>query len=112
MKRQRNVNLLLMEVGGRRQMAQTIYIPAIADMAQALNVREGAVQRTAAYLPDLRRLATVLRPTFRPGWAPPRNPRRHAPFCVATLIAMTTHSLTVLISPPAPCKGWGTALAE
>lgn len=53
MKRQRNVNLLLMlillvAVG---QMAQTIYIPAIADMARELNVREGAVQSVmGAYL--------------------------------------------------------------
>ncbi|EBC3159708.1 multidrug efflux MFS transporter EmrD, partial [Salmonella enterica] len=39
MKRQRNVNLLLMLVllVAVGQMAQTIYIPAIADMAQALN---------------------------------------------------------------------------
>lgn len=53
MKRQRNVNLLLMLVllVAVGQMAQTIYIPAIADMAQALNVREGAVQSVmAAYL--------------------------------------------------------------
>jgi len=40
--------ILLVAVG---QMAQTIYIPAIADMAIALNVREGAVQGVmAAYL--------------------------------------------------------------
>ncbi|MGT9579702.1 MFS transporter, partial [Escherichia coli] len=46
MKRQRNVNLLLMLVllVAVGQMAQTIYIPAIADMARDLNVREGAVQ--------------------------------------------------------------------
>ena len=40
--------VLLVAVG---QMAQTIYIPAIADMAKELNVREGAVQSVmAAYL--------------------------------------------------------------
>ena len=45
MKKQRNVNLLLMLVllVAVGQMAQTIYIPAIADMAKELNVREGAV---------------------------------------------------------------------
>ena len=53
MKRQRNVNLLLMLVllVAVGQMAQTIYIPAIADMAHEMNVREGAVQSVmAAYL--------------------------------------------------------------
>lgn len=43
MKRHKNFNLLLMLVllVAVGQMAQTIYIPAIADMAVALNVREG-----------------------------------------------------------------------
>ena len=53
MKRHRSVNLLLMLVllVAVGQMAQTIYIPAIADMARELNVREGAVQSVmAAYL--------------------------------------------------------------
>lgn len=53
MKRHKNFNLLLMLVllVAVGQMAQTIYIPAIADMAVALNVREGAVQSVmAAYL--------------------------------------------------------------
>ena len=53
MKRHRNVNLLLMLVllVAVGQMAQTIYIPAIADMARDLNVREGAVQSVmGAYL--------------------------------------------------------------
>ncbi|MBW7984279.1 multidrug efflux MFS transporter EmrD [Enterobacillus tribolii] len=40
--------ILLVAVG---QMAQTIYVPSIADMAKDLNVRTGAVQRVmAAYL--------------------------------------------------------------
>lgn len=43
MKRHKNFNLLLMLVllVAVGQMAQTIYIPAIADMAVALNVRKG-----------------------------------------------------------------------
>lgn len=51
--RHRNINLLLMLVllVAVGQMAQTIYIPAIADMARDLNVREGAVQSVmGAYL--------------------------------------------------------------
>ncbi|VDY36559.1 multidrug resistance protein D [Salmonella enterica subsp. enterica serovar Daytona] len=70
MKRQRNVNLLLMLVllVAVGQMAQTIYIPAIADMAQALNVREGAVQSVmAAYLLTYGVSQLFLRPAFRPG---------------------------------------------
>lgn len=52
MKRHRNVNLLLMLVllVAVGQMAQTIYIPAIADMARDLNVREGAVQSVMALI--------------------------------------------------------------
>ena len=53
MKRHKNFNLLLMLVllVAVGQMAQTIYIPAIADMAHELQVREGAVQSVmAAYL--------------------------------------------------------------
>ncbi len=52
MKRHKNFNLLLMLVllVAVGQMAQTIYIPAIADMAVALNVREGRYSVMAAYL--------------------------------------------------------------
>ena len=53
MKRHKNFTLLLMLVllVAVGQMAQTIYIPAIADMAISLNAREGAVQSVmAAYL--------------------------------------------------------------
>lgn len=50
MKRHRSINLLLMLVllVAVGQMAQTIYIPAIADMARGLNVREEAVQSMMA----------------------------------------------------------------
>ncbi len=41
--------LILMLVVG--QMAQTIYVPAMASMAEALNVHDGTLQRVmAAYL--------------------------------------------------------------
>ena len=78
MKRQRNVNLLLMLVllVAVGQMAQTIYIPAIADMARDLNVREGAVQSVmGAYL-----LTAVLWPDFRPRGPPTGDPRRNVHF--------------------------------
>lgn len=96
--------------GGRRQMAQTIYIPAIADMAQALNVREGAVQSVmAAYL-----LTYGVSQLFY-GPLSDRVGRRPvilvgmSIFMVATLFAMTTHSLTVLIAASA-MQGMGTGV--
>ena len=67
MKRHRSVNLLLMLVllVAVGQMAQTIYIPAIADMARELNVREGAVQSVmAAYLLAYEPLQLIYGPTF------------------------------------------------
>ena len=80
----------------------TIYIPAIADMAKELNVREGAVQSVmAAYLltygvsqlfygPLSDRIAAVR--VILTGMCI---------FMVATVIAITTHSLTVLIAASA-----------
>ena len=107
MKRQRNVNLLLMLVllVAVGQMAQTIYIPAIADMARELNVREGAVQSVmAAYL-----LTYGVSQLFY-GPLSDRVGRRPvilvgmSIFMLATLVAMTTHSLTVLITAtPTAC---------
>ncbi|PDO83504.1 multidrug efflux MFS transporter EmrD [Kosakonia sacchari] len=112
MKRQRNVNLLLMLVllVAVGQMAQTIYIPAIADMARDLNVREGAVQSVmAAYLltygvsqlfygPLADRIGR--RPVILAGMSI---------FMLATLIAISTHSLAVLILASA-LQGIGTGV--
>lgn len=82
MKRHRNVNLLLMlvllvVVG---QMAQTIYIPAIADMARDLNVREGAVQSVmGAYLLTYG-VSQLFYTNFRPCGSPTGDPRRNVHF--------------------------------
>lgn len=112
MKRHKNINLLLMLVllVAVGQMAQTIYIPAIADMAQALNVREGAVQSVmAAYL-----LTYGVSQLFY-GPLSDRIGRRPVIltgmtiFMLATLIAITTHSLTVLIAASA-LQGMGTGV--
>lgn len=95
MKRHKNFNLLLMLVllVAVGQMAQTIYIPAIADMAVALNVREGAVQSVmAAYL-----LTYGISQLFY-GPLSDRVGRRPvilvgmSIFMLATLVAITTHS--------------------
>lgn len=112
MKRERSVNLLLMLVllVAVGQMAQTIYIPAIADMARDLNVPEGAVQSVmAAYLltygvsqlfygPLADRIGR--RPVILAGMTI---------FMLATSIAITTHSLTMLIFASA-LQGVGTGV--
>nr|WP_318383642.1 multidrug efflux MFS transporter EmrD [uncultured Enterobacter sp.] len=112
MKRNRNVNLLLMLVllVAVGQMAQTIYIPAIDDMALALNVQEGAVQSVmAAYL-----LTYGVSQVFY-GPLSDRVGRRPviligmAIFMLATTLAMSTHSLTVLIAASA-LQGMGTGV--
>ena len=112
MKKQRNVNLLLMLVllVAVGQMAQTIYIPAIADMAKDLSVREGAVQSVmAAYL-----LTYGVSQLFY-GPLSDRVGRRPvilvgmSIFMLATAIAMTTHSLTLLIAASA-LQGMGTGV--
>ena len=112
MKRDRNVNILVMLVllVAVGQMAQTIYIPAIAQMANDLNVREGAVQSVmAAYL-----LTYGVSQLFY-GPLSDRVGRRPvilvgmSIFMLATLVAITTHSLTVLIVASA-MQGMGTGV--
>ncbi|WP_054178081.1 multidrug efflux MFS transporter EmrD [Trabulsiella odontotermitis] len=112
MKRHKNFNLLLMLVllVAVGQMAQTIYIPAIADMALELQVREGAVQSVmAAYL-----LTYGVSQLFY-GPLSDRVGRRPVIligmtiFILATLIAITTHSLPVLIAASA-LQGMGTGV--
>jgi Arabinose efflux permease len=104
MKSQRNVTILLMLVllVAVGQMAQTIYIPAIADMARDLNVREGAVQSVmAAYL-----LTYGVSQLFY-GPLSDRVGRRPvilvgmSIFMLATVIAISTSDLTVLIAASA-----------
>ena len=112
MKRQRNVSLLLMLVllVAVGQMAQTIYIPAMADMAHDLAVSKGAVQSVmAAYL-----LTYGISQLFY-GPLADRVGRRPvilagmSIFMLATLIAITTNSLLVLILASA-LQGVGTGV--
>ncbi|WP_312479656.1 multidrug efflux MFS transporter EmrD [Kosakonia cowanii] len=112
MKRQRNVNLLLMLVllVAVGQMAQTIYIPAMTDMAHDLAVSKGAVQSVmAAYL-----LTYGISQLFY-GPLADRVGRRPvilagmSIFMLATIIAITTNSLLVLILASA-LQGVGTGV--
>ena len=114
MKRHRSVNLLLMLVllVAVGQMAQTIYIPAIADMARELNVREGAVQSVmAAYLLTYGLSQLVYGPLSDRVGRRPVILAGMSIFMLATLVAITTHSLTVLIIA-VPSRGWERASAE
>ncbi|MGU3525255.1 multidrug efflux MFS transporter EmrD [Enterobacteriaceae bacterium C23F] len=112
MKRHKNVSLLLMLVllVAVGQMAQTIYIPAIADMARELNVREGAVQSVmAAYLLTYGISQLIYGPLSDRVGRRPVILVGMTIFMLATVIAMTTHSLTVLIAASA-LQGVGTGV--
>ncbi len=112
MKRQRNVNLLLMLVllVAVGQMAQTIYIPAMADMAHDLAVSKGAVQSVmAAYLLTYGVSQLFYGPLADRVGRRPVILAGMTIFMLATLIAITTNSLLVLILASA-LQGVGTGV--
>lgn len=112
MKRQRNVNLLLMLVllVAVGQMAQTIYIPAMADMAHDLAVNKGAVQSVmAAYLLTYGVSQLFYGPLADRVGRRPVILAGMSIFMLATLIAITTNSLLVLIVASA-LQGVGTGV--
>ena len=112
MKRQRNVNLLLMLVllVAVGQMAQTIYIPAMADMAHDLAVSKGAVQSVmAAYLLTYGVSQLFYGPLADRVGRRPVILAGMSIFMLATLIAITTNSLLVLILASAR-QGVGTGV--
>lgn len=113
MKKLANSHLLLMlimliAVG---QMAQTIYIPAIADMAHDLQVREGAIQSVmAAYLFTYGVSQLIYGPISDRVGRRPVILVGMSIFMVATVIALRTTSLPVLIAASA-LQGMGTGVA-
>ncbi|EJP4074910.1 multidrug efflux MFS transporter EmrD [Atlantibacter sp.] len=113
MKKLANSHLLLMlimliAVG---QMAQTIYIPAIADMARDLQVREGAIQSVmAAYLFTYGVSQLIYGPISDRVGRRPVILVGMSIFMVATVIALRTTSLPVLIAASA-LQGMGTGVA-
>lgn len=113
MKKIANSHLLLMLIllTAVGQMAQTIYIPAIADIARDMRVREGAVQSVmAAYLLTYGASQLVYGPiSDRIG----RRPVIFAGmliFMLATVIALLSRNLTVLIIAGS-LQGMGTGVA-
>jgi len=113
MKKLANSHLLLMlimliAVG---QLAQTIYIPAIADMARDLQVREGAIQSVmAAYLFTYGVSQLIYGPISDRVGRRPVILVGMSIFMVATVIALRTTSLPVLIAASA-LQGMGTGVA-
>ncbi|ELY2856411.1 multidrug efflux MFS transporter EmrD [Cronobacter dublinensis] len=99
--------ILLVAVG---QMAQTIYIPAIADIALEMNVREGAVQSVmAAYLLTYGVSQLIYGPISDRIGRRPVILTGLVIFILATLVALEARSLPVLIL--AGClQGMGTGV--
>ncbi|MDW4577875.1 multidrug efflux MFS transporter EmrD [Atlantibacter hermannii] len=113
MKKLANSHLLLMLIMliAIGQMAQTIYIPAIADMARELQVREGAVQSVmAAYLMTYGVSQLVYGPISDRVGRRPVILVGMSIFMLATLIALRTSSLPILIAASA-LQGMGTGVA-
>lgn len=99
--------ILLVAVG---QMAQTIYIPAIAGIALEMNVREGAVQSVmAAYLLTYGVSQLIYGPISDRVGRRPVIMTGLVIFILATLVALEARSLPVLIL--AGClQGMGTGV--
>lgn len=99
--------ILLVAVG---QMAQTIYIPAIASIALEMNVREGAVQSVmAAYLLTYGVSQLIYGPISDRVGRRPVIMTGLVIFILATLVALEARSLPVLIL--AGClQGMGTGV--
>ncbi|EGT4489523.1 multidrug transporter EmrD [Cronobacter malonaticus] len=99
--------ILLVAVG---QMAQTIYIPAIADIALEMNVREGAVQSVmAAYLLTYGVSQLIYGPISDRVGRRPVILVGLVIFILATVVALEAQSLPVLIA--AGClQGMGTGV--
>lgn len=100
--------ILLIAVG---QMAQTIYVPAMAMMGQALNVPEGEVQHVmAAYLLTYGGSQLIYGPISDRIGRRPVILFGMVVFLMATAIIMATHSLAILIAASA-IQGMGTGVA-
>lgn len=100
--------ILLVAVG---QMAQTIYVPVIADIAKDLSVRSGAVQRVmAAYLMTYGFLQLIYGPLSDRIGRRPVILAGMMIFLMGALGALLSNSLTMLVAASA-IQGMGTGVA-
>lgn len=100
--------ILLVAVG---QMAQTIYVPTIADIAHDLSVRTGAVQQVmAAYLLTYGFSQLIYGPLSDRVGRRPVILAGMAIFMVGATGALLAHSLTMLVAASA-IQGMGTGVA-
>lgn len=100
--------IVLVAVG---QMAQTIYVPAMANMAEALNVRSGSMQQVmAAYLMTYGGSQLIYGPLSDSFGRRPVILIGMTIFSVGALIAMFAPSLQILVLGSA-VQGLGTGVA-
>lgn len=100
--------IVLVAVG---QMAQTIYVPAMANMAETLNVRSGAIQQVmAAYLMTYGGSQLIYGPLSDSFGRRPVILIGMTIFAVGALIAMFAPSLDILVIGSA-VQGLGTGVA-
>jgi len=100
--------IVLVAVG---QMAQTIYVPAMANMAEALNVRSGTMQQVmAAYLMTYGGSQLIYGPLSDSFGRRPVILVGMTIFAVGALIAMFAPSLSILVLGSA-VQGLGTGVA-
>lgn len=100
--------IVLVAVG---QMAQTIYVPAMANMAEALNVRSGSMQQVmAAYLMTYGGSQLIYGPLSDSFGRRPVILIGMTIFAVGALIAMFAPSLQILVLGSA-VQGLGTGVA-
>lgn len=100
--------IVLVAVG---QMAQTIYVPAMANMAEALNVRSGAMQQVmAAYLMTYGGSQLIYGPLSDSIGRRPVILAGMSIFAAGALIALFAPSLSVLVLGSA-VQGLGTGVA-
>ncbi|MRS21952.1 multidrug efflux MFS transporter EmrD [Enterobacteriaceae bacterium RIT692] len=100
--------IVLVAVG---QMAQTIYVPAMANMAETLNVRSGAIQQVmAAYLMTYGGSQLIYGPLSDSFGRRPVILIGMTIFAVGALIAMFAPSLDILVLGSA-VQGLGTGVA-
>jgi len=113
MRRIENGHLLVMLIAlvAVGQMAQTIYVPAMATIAEAFNVRDGAVQRVmAAYLMTYGGSQLLYGPLSDNIGRRPVILAGLAIFCVGTLVALNAATFDLLVLGSA-IQGLGTGVA-